>query len=211
VLVSRAERGISLRLENTLATIGDLAFVPEMKRFRGRAADTTFGPPGTPIFRVTGNGMLVNGAGAGQFLVLVLKDDIVYLREELVFGFDGQVVWENGRIPQRSGEEVPLVHFRGKGRLVLQLKGGLRALKVEPERSAWVALPGLVGWFGRIVPKVVQREGVGDSVRWVECIGEGTLLLDAQAAAEAHEAVPAAVPVEAILDEPGGAPHESGG
>jgi hypothetical protein len=177
-LVTRVERVVYQRLGAVQATIGDLPRHEEMRRYRGRAADAPFGTAKDPLFRITGPGALVARPDDGQqFLLMALRDDILYVREELVFAFDGQVVWENGRIPQRGGEEINLVHFRGKGKLALQVGGTLNAVRVEPERMVAVRLELLAGWVGRIVPKVVIREaGQG---RWVECIGEGTLLLHA--------------------------------
>ena len=53
------------------------------------------------------------------FTAVTLDDDILYLREDLVFAFEASLRWENGNVPGLRGK-LPVVQFRGDGAVALR-------------------------------------------------------------------------------------------
>ncbi|MEZ4367601.1 MAG: hypothetical protein R2939_15185 [Kofleriaceae bacterium] len=106
---------------------------------------------GTPMSLVDGQGYLVATAREATFAAVRLDDDILYLREELVFAFSHDLRWENGRVP--GAHELALVQFRGKGVVALRTSRPLLAIRVVAGGGTQVAPEALAGWIGRVIPR----------------------------------------------------------
>ncbi|RKH08504.1 hypothetical protein D7X74_31470 [Corallococcus sp. CA047B] len=169
------------RLEGLIAVQGQVAFQPEMKRFRGRATDKPFGDGVQAMVRARGQGTLHLEPAAGRQLVaMVLDDESVYLRDASVFAFEEPVVFENGRVPSDLAPDLDLVHLRGQGRVLLSLSGPLRSVPVTMDAPVSVPLSHLVGWLGNLTPRVVPllQSAAGETLRTaVELGGEGFALI----------------------------------
>ena len=114
VLIVRVNDRVLSRTEEVMVSCGDLAFEPATRRVRGAATDEIFGDEDKSLFIVTGKGYLVAAAGGQVFTAVSLDDDILYLRETLVFAFEDQLRWENGNVPGSNGQ-MHVVQFRGDG------------------------------------------------------------------------------------------------
>jgi uncharacterized protein (AIM24 family) len=165
------------RLAGLAAWRGELAFAGEVKRFRGRATDKPFGEPPEQMHRVVGQGLVVLRAAGRRFTVLELGGEAGYFREAVVFGFQEEVSFENGRLPSPSGG-LDLVHLRGRGRLVLVTRGEPVAVEVTPASPVHVPLAALVGWTGALTPRIAPLFGGGAEGDAVEISGEGRVLVD---------------------------------
>jgi hypothetical protein len=183
-LVIRVDERVHTRLVGVHATGGDLAFEPALRRSRGHQTDERFDYGGPPLHVVTGHGYLIAVPGKRPFTAVTLDDDILYLREDLVFAFDSTLRWENGHVPGLRGR-LPVVQFRGDGSLVLRSEQPLTRVKLPPSGVVYVDASRLAGWIGRVIPRaVVPPNGAPMGEICVECTGEGVVLLDAQAAPE---------------------------
>lgn len=169
------------RLEGLVAVRGQVAFEPEMKRFRGRATDKPFGVGPQVMVRARGQGTLhLEPVSGRQWTAMSLDDESVYLRDACVFAFEEPVVFENGRVPSELAEDLDLVHLRGQGRVLLSLTGPLRSVPVSMDQPVTVPLTHLVGWVGNLTPRVVPllAPAVGETPRGaVELGGEGFALI----------------------------------
>jgi uncharacterized protein (AIM24 family) len=110
-----------------------------------------------------------------------------YFREEVVFGFEDQLAFENGRVASRIGADLNLVHLRGRGRLLLSTAGEIVALPASADAPVRVPLAVLAGWTGGLTPKVTPLHDGGDPADpstplAVDLTGEGRVLLDPEAA-----------------------------
>jgi Flp pilus assembly protein TadD len=156
---------------------------------RTRDADSTdvLGGIGSPIVRVSGSAQLVLGPRAGhEVRVLTLEDDLAFLREDAILGFELRLAYENGKLtsdapadsPRASAEALNVVQLRGTGAVALELARKLANVPCMPGRSLLVRREWIVGWIGRLVPRALppgdspsgQRGLVGFS-------GEGTVLV----------------------------------
>lgn len=173
-------RGLGL-----LAVIGNVQLTPELKRFRGQTTDKRFGDGQKRVLRASGKGTLVFRAPEGHLSPLDLNDESGYFREDVVFGFEETVTFENGRVTSSNLQDVDLVHLRGTGRALLLTRGRVGALDVSPEKPARVPALALVGWTGGLTPRLVPlAQGVAGGLperaepATMELTGEGRVLLD---------------------------------
>ncbi|WP_426730566.1 tetratricopeptide repeat protein [Myxococcus faecalis] len=175
------ETELLTRLDGLVALEGQLAFQPEMKRFRGRATDKPFGEGASRMVRARGRGVLhLEPSERRTFLAVDLGEDSAYFRDENVFAFEEPVMFENGRVPSDIAPDLDLVHLRGQGQVLLSLPGPLRSVAVRLEAPVTVPLTHLVGWQGNLTPRVVPllKSASGESLRTaVELGGEGFALI----------------------------------
>jgi uncharacterized protein (AIM24 family) len=193
VLKLRVEGEAHVRHDALLASVGDLRVDEAHRRRHGRVTEEGLGQPGRPFVRCTGVGevwLTVPRRGRG-LVALSLEQDVLYLREERVAAFDGDVVWESGQVPW---DGMPLLQFRGSGRVVVDAAGGeVLALRVPEGETVTVSRPRLIGWVGRIVAQSVRPQpgggGGNDPLAHIACEGEGVLLLSrhGQSSQSVHE------------------------
>ncbi len=181
--LSVAVRGeVRVRLDGLFATQGRVALAGEVKRFRGRATDKPFGEGATRMHRASGDGVLLYRTHGRRFSALDLGTDAAYLREEVLFGFEEGIAFENGRVPSSISAELNLVHLRGRGRFLLSTIGEPVAVDVAPQAPLKVPLAALVGWIGSLTPRVCalldDPAHPAEVVVAVELAGEGRALAD---------------------------------
>jgi tetratricopeptide (TPR) repeat protein len=166
-----------VRQSALLAAAGELRIGEAHRRRRGRMTDELLGSLDDLFVRCLGDGeMWLTVPPRGRGLVaLSLDQDVLYLREERVVAFDGDAVWESGRVPW---DGLPLLQFRGTGRVVADVgRGDVVALRVPEGRSMTVARARLLGWLGRVVVQSLREPGADNPLPHVTCEGEGVLLL----------------------------------
>jgi Tetratricopeptide repeat len=173
-----------LRMAGLIAVVGSIEVAPENRRRRGRPTQEPFGQGGAQLQRVKGNGVIYLEPGRAKFHAVDLTDqngasvddDGAYLREELVFAFEEPISFENGKL---SNEQLSLelAHLKGNGRILLQLDGTLRAMPIPLGAPLVVPVQRMVGWFGRVTPRLMGFGGRGA----VELTGEGYALLGSPA------------------------------
>lgn len=169
-----------VRTAGMIGFTGSLDFRPEFKRFRGRVTDRPFGEASERVQRVLGTGAAWLAREGRRFLAVSLGDEGAYLREPMVFGFEEQVNFENGRVPSEVAPDLDLVHLAGVGQVLLSLPGTLRSLEVQAESPVTVPLEHWVGWQGQIAPRVLAMpwdHPRGGAALAVELTGEGFALL----------------------------------
>ncbi len=177
VLIVRVQGKVMSRTEGVIVSGGELAYEPATRRVRGAGVDESFGGD-RPMFIVTGDGHLVASPLGNHFAAVSLDDDVLYLREDLVFAFEERLRWENGYVPG-SDAKIAVVQFRGTGCVATRTSQPTLAVKLSPDRVLYVDADALAGWVGRVVPRVVAPAAGGEaSALFVECSGEGVVLLE---------------------------------
>ena len=183
VLIVRVVERILSRTEEVVVSCGDLSFEPATRRVRGAKSSEPFGADDKHLFIVSGQGYLVAAPAGHTFTAVSLDDDILYLRESLVYAFEQHLRWENGNVPGSSGQ-MHVVQFRGQGCVAVRSKRPLLSLKLGSDRVVYVEADVLAGWIGRVVPRLVTpAAGGGSSAPFVECSGEGVVLIEDQGGA----------------------------
>lgn len=171
---------ILIRLDGLVASWGSVSLKPELKRFRGKATDKPFGDGARRMLRASGEGRFVIAREGRHFTALELGDEPAYFREEILFALEESILFENGRVPAKSGADLHLVHLRGRGKLLLVTAGQPKAVDVKKGEPLRIPMDQLVGWHGpliqpRLVPIVEDAPDLGVAL---ELAGEGRALLD---------------------------------
>ncbi|HTM19659.1 MAG TPA: tetratricopeptide repeat protein [Kofleriaceae bacterium] len=178
VLLVRVNGKVMSRTEGVVVSGGDLAYEPATRRVRGAQTTEPFGADGRHLFHVSGKGHLVAAPAGDHFTAVMLDDDILYLREDLVYAFEDALRWENGNVPG-SAAAIRMVQLRGSGAVAFRSARPLLSVKLAPERVLYVDADALAGWIGRVVPRLVAPAAGGKaSAPFVECSGEGVILLE---------------------------------
>jgi thioredoxin-like negative regulator of GroEL len=171
------------RLDGLVASWGSVNMKPELKRFRGKATDKPFGDGARRMLRATGDGRFVIAREGRHFTALELGDEPAYFREEILYAFEESIVFENGRVPSKGGQDLHLVHLRGRGRLLLVTVSVPQSVEVMRGEALRIPMDQLVGWHGpliqpRLVPIVEEAPEMGVAL---ELAGEGRALIDVPA------------------------------
>jgi Flp pilus assembly protein TadD/uncharacterized protein (AIM24 family) len=177
-LIVRVTERVMTRLDGVHITGGDLAYELAMRRSRGHNTDEAFNHGGSQLHAVSGRGYVIALPGKAAFAAVSLDDDILYLREDLVFAFEATLRWENGNVPGLRGK-LPIVQFRGDGAVALRLARPLVRVKLPAQGMVFVDADRLAGWIGRVIPRaVVPPPGGPLGAMCVECTGEGIVLVE---------------------------------
>jgi uncharacterized protein (AIM24 family) len=177
-LIVRVADKMFSRTDGVDVTGGTLTYEPAMRRARGQSRAEPFATGGRPMFQVTGSGHLIAAPLGGQFTAVALDDDILYLREDLLFAFEPLLRWENGHVPG-SRATIPMVQFRGTGAIAFRTARPLLTVKLAADKVLYVDASALAGWIGRVVPRAVTASDAGGAAElFVECSGEGVVLVE---------------------------------
>ncbi len=174
LLLVRVSGHLPTRISGALVSSGTLAYAPLARRVRGHATDEPFGEGDDLVCLASGEGAMVVSPRGRKFTVLSLSDDVLYLRESLVFAFEDNLAWENGRIPGSHGERV--VQFRGDGKLVMRSDRKTYTLRVTQGEVLYADQDVLLGWTGEVVPQQLRGHD-GNPTPFVACSGQGALIL----------------------------------
>ena len=198
LLVRVADR-VFTRLDGVHATGGSLSYERAMRRSRGHQTDQPFDDGRSAVHAVTGTGYLIAvPVGAHAFAAIALDDDILYLREDLVFAFQSSLRWENGNVPGLRGK-LNMVQFRGDGTLALRLPHPLVRVKLPLDSVVSLAVERIAGWIGRVIPRAIAAASGGPFAATgtcIECTGEGVVLVEAPREPTAR--IVAATPVRSV-------------
>lgn len=175
------ERPFAARLDS-LRLVAGTATTRVLHR-RARDVDTTevLGGIGSPMVRIGGPTQLVLAARAGHSIVpIALTDELAFVREDVLLGFELRLAYENGRLAleSQSADAAPVVQLRGAGAALLELGGPLASVPCVAGRPLLVRREWIVGWLGRLVPRALPPGEAPSGQRGLIAFsGEGTVLV----------------------------------
>jgi hypothetical protein len=182
VVLVQAAHAFATRLEavRSLSYASGYGTTVLQRRTRGRSADEPLGGAASPLVEITGRGELVLGPAEGLRLeVLAVEEDPLYLREDVITGFEVSVSYENGRLPVGDGESIAMVQLRGPGAAVACLPEKVLALEISDVRSTAIRAASVLGWVGRVLPRaLLASEAPAGAKGFVAFAGEGMVLVD---------------------------------
>lgn len=182
VLVHGRERfAVRLGLVAALSLPQDAIVEPLERRSRGKALGEPLGGPLAPVAEIIGAAELVMSPPVGRTLRPVALSDgqPVYVREDVVAGFDPEVAYENGRLALGDGDSASMVLLRGAGIAVLALPASTSAVEIGSSRSVVARGATILGWIGRLLPRALAASEASAGARgYVSLSGDGMVLLD---------------------------------
>jgi len=138
---------------------------------------------GASFVTLTGTAQVILAPRAGRRLLpLQLNADSAHLRGSQLVAYDGRLLFDTAFVRVTAGKEIPFLHFRGEGFVVLELDRPFVALDVHSTRLL-VRQESVVGWIGEFVPERDGTPAVNGEDPFLVLRGEGTVLLNAPAAA----------------------------
>lgn len=172
--------GFAARLEALRASSNALTMKLLERHVKGKPTGESFGGVGSPLVHASGEGQLLLAPRAGRKLsaFALEADDMCFVREEVLLGFDGELTFENGRLATGEGEQVAIVQLKGKGAVLLEAIGEVLTLEVHGSRGLSVRREVILGWFGRLVPRALPPSEAPCGQRGlVSFAGEGRVLV----------------------------------
>ncbi|HEY4717330.1 MAG TPA: tetratricopeptide repeat protein [bacterium] len=170
------------KLSDTLAIYGELKFSPELKRFKGKETKAVFGSKENPIQRIHGTGRILLTLSNSKPQIFKIEDGHIFISEPKLLSFYGNFEWENGRIQTEGAEDLNLVHFWGKGVIVLETKGELISMTSTVQRVLTVDLLSLLGWYGKLIPQLriveIPNPQGKDKRSMIDFKGDGMVILN---------------------------------
>ena len=179
LLTTSDERPFAVRLEAIRAFVGPASQVVLERRTRDKATGEPLGGVVAPLVKVAGAANVVVRARPKHILVAFgLEDAPAYVREEHLLGFDFALTFESGKLSAGDAEAVRVVQLRGVGAVLLELAAPIGAIAVLPQRAVTVRREAIVGWLGRLVPRVLSAaEAPAGQRGLLSFAGEGTVLV----------------------------------
>jgi hypothetical protein len=181
LVLVQAQKSFATRLElvRTMSYPSGFTTNALYRRMRGRTLDEPLGGPSSALVGIDGKGELVLAPSPGASLrPMRLDDEPLYLREDLVAGFEDDVAYENGRLGAGDGEAIPMLQLRGHGVVVAAFPEAVSALEVLGDHGTAVRAHAVLGWTGRLVPRALaSAEAPGGARHYVAFAGEGMVLL----------------------------------
>lgn len=153
---------------------------PLQRRFKGRDVDEPLGSASAPLLAVEGSGQLVLGPPPGMKLVAIaLAEELLHVRESSLVAIEGDVQYENVRLPGGDGDFVSMVNLRGRGTATIALPLHWTTLEIEESRTVIVRVHAVLGWIGRVSARALAPSEAPTKARGlVSLTGEGMVLLD---------------------------------
>lgn len=145
---------------------------PAQERYQGQFTNRRISSPIMgDLLHCQGQGVLVLVPSEKQlFLGFNLLDSPLYVMEEHVVAFSGDLRWENGWL-RVENQKIPLISFRGSGSVILQLTGRLYSVPLPEEEYLIASVERLVGWDGHVVAQYSHSH-------FIQVAGSGSLLLE---------------------------------
>jgi hypothetical protein len=180
------EQPFAARLDSLRVVAGTIATRVLHRRTREAETSEVLGGIGSPVVRLTGTAEIVLGPRTSHELAtLALDDEIAFLREDALLGFELRLAYENGRLAVDPAGEAPsrnegahLVQLRGKGAIVLEVVASLARVPCTSGRSVLVRREWIVGWLGRLVPRALPPTEAPSGQRGLIAFsGDGTVLV----------------------------------
>jgi uncharacterized protein (AIM24 family) len=187
LVTTTEDRAFAAKLESIRVVTGTTSTRVLHRRAREVETSEVLGSIGSPVIRVSGNAQLVLGGRAGHSLLpLAMTDDLAFVREEYLLGFELRLAYENGRLlldppgegSRPSNEGAHVVQLRGTGTLVLELPGELASVPSQPGQPLLVRREWIVGWLGRLVPRATPPADAPSGQRGlIGFSGDGVVLV----------------------------------
>ena len=166
---------VVIRGDLLVSARGAVSFDTVDRRARGATAGQ-FEVKGAPLWLLGGEGeaeVRVPPSLSVTVLELSQRDPVLYLREEALVAFAGNLHWENGLLP----EQVACVRFCGTGPVAVVHSGELHRVELSGDAPVLVRRDALCGWIGEVV---VSWAGISAprGLRLYRCDGRGAALVD---------------------------------
>ncbi len=149
------------------------------KRYRGKDTKSVFAEKkDDPIVLVYGKGALVLKSDYKNIKEFNLKNESMFLDDERLIAFQGDLEWENGRVEVQADKSINVTQIRGTADVFVGLHDQLQSIHVHAEHYLSVRLNSLIGWYGKLIPRQSSIKHYNND-SFISFHGEGVVFIDA--------------------------------
>jgi uncharacterized protein (AIM24 family) len=175
--------GTFSRVGGLVAAEGKHEFSPARRRHKGTFTDYLLGGNTDPIMKIAGEGILLLSSGEERIiLVSISRGETVYVKEDALFSFQSTISWENGTINVGPEATVELVQLSGDGVVALASRKSPSIREVSEGNPLRIDTASLVGWQGKLTPKIIARRDAevekGRGAYFIEFTGKGKIIVE---------------------------------
>ncbi|MGB9735463.1 MAG: tetratricopeptide repeat protein [bacterium] len=149
------------------------------KRYRGKDTKSLFAEKkDDPIVLVYGKGILLLETEYNIIHEITLRNESIFLEDERLLAFYGDLEWENGRIEIKADKSINVTQMKGTASVFVGLNRTLQSIEVSTEHYLSVRLNALVGWYGKLIPRQTSIKHY-NNYDYISFYGEGVVFIDA--------------------------------
>ncbi len=170
---------IYVRNKGIIALTDGLTIEQAYKRYRGKDTKSFFAErKEDPIVLVYGKGALILKSDFKTVKLFNLKNEAMFLDDEKLVAFQGDLEWENGRVELQADKSINVTQIRGTADVYLGLSHNLLSIRVSTDNALSVRLNSLIGWHGKLIPKPSAVKHYTPDIL-ISFYGEGVVFIDA--------------------------------
>lgn len=170
---------VYVRNKGVVSIAEGLTIEQAYKRYRGKDTKSIFADKkDDPMVLVYGKGALLVKCDFKTLKLFKLKNEAMFLNDERLIAFQGDLEWENGRVELSADKSINVTQMRGTADLFLGISNRLLSLKVDIANIASIRLDSLVGWHGKLIPRPSTKQHYSDDT-FISFHGEGVVFIDA--------------------------------
>jgi len=170
---------VYIRDKGIIALSEGLSMEQAYKRYRGKDTKSIFAEKkDDPVVLIYGKGMLLFKTEFNNINELILKNEVMFLNDERLLAFHGDLEWENGRVEVRPDKSVNVTQMRGTASIFVGLHNILHSIEVNTDRYISVRMDTLIGWQGKLIPRQTALKHY-NNIDYMAFYGEGVVFIDA--------------------------------
>ena len=170
---------VYVRDKGIVSLTESLTIEQAFKRYRGKDTKSVFAEKkDDPIVLVYGKGALVLKSDYKNIKEFNLKNESMFLDDERLIAFQGDLEWENGRVEVQADKSINVTQIRGTADVLVGLHDQLQSIHVHAEHYLSVRLNSLIGWYGKLIPRQSSIKHY-DNDSFISFHGEGVVFIDA--------------------------------
>ncbi len=163
---------------------GNLGFETTKQSNKGKLTKDNLGGDKDPIMKIKGEGKVLISHGDKRISITKIKaKEVFYVKESSIIAFQSGFSWENGSIKLTKESNLEILQLKGIGDLATISKTDPVTKQVVEGAPFKVRAEAIIGWQGKITPKVVQLSQKKDNsnsvdLPFIEFSGKGRIIIE---------------------------------
>ncbi len=177
--------GYTFARSNEIVTAeGNLNFENIKQSNQGKLTKDNLGGKENPIMKIKGEGKVLISPGDKRIFIIKIKaNEVFYIRESSILAFQSGFSWENGSIKLTKDSNLDILQLKGIGSLATVSKTDPVTKQIVEGAPFKVRAGVIIGWQGKITPKVVQLAPNNDNSNavdppFIEFSGKGKVIIE---------------------------------
>ena len=163
---------------------GNLDFENTKQSHQGKLTKDDLGGDENPIMKIKGEGKVLISPGDKRISITKIKaKEVFYIKESSILAFQSGFSWENGSIKLTKDSNLDILQLKGIGDFATISKTDPVIKQIVEGAPFKVRAEVIIGWQGKITPKVVQLSQKKDDnntvdLPFIEFSGKGKVIIE---------------------------------